>query len=529
MHSCAGIRQTWLAGVVLAAGLLGGGASAQIIVTNFSGVSLSDTYGLGTGATPPDSMGAAGPNQFVEFVNGAFAIYSKAGVRQSLISDNAFWLNAGITSSVLSAGISDPRIAFDAASGRWFATEITVDTVGNQILLGRSDTSDPAGAWRALHFTAYTGFGDYDALGVDAHAVYISVNNFTDGTTSGEFTNVSLFSIPKVDLLAGTPTLANMTRFDNLNDQVYGFALQGVNSTNAGTSHGVILAIDNAAYNYFDRTTISNPGAAGATLAAPVRIYSAYDGGPNPAEQPGGQTIDALDDRFSAAVRQVGGNIFLANTVLQGSRDAVHWIVLRESDNTILGEGIVSDISYDYFQPSIAANGRGQFVMTFNRSGSTAPAGDISIYGLTGSISNTTVTVGSPFLIRQGTISNFYISFGGTPNRWGDFSATMADPVDDHLFWSIQEIPVSSTAWGTQITLISLDTNRPSLSITPSGTNQMVSWPLRTDPAYRLWATTNLLSPVTWTAVTNPAAISGAQNEVAVLPTNSAWFFQLQK
>ena len=75
----------------------------------------------------------------------------------------------------------------------------------------------------------------------------------------------------------------------------------------------------------------------------------------------------------------------MANTVLQGSRDAVHWLVLKESNNAILGEGIISSVSFDYFQPSIAANRKGQFLMAFNRSGSTAPGGDISIYGAVGS------------------------------------------------------------------------------------------------------------------------------------------------
>ena len=100
---------SWLlvsASLVLTSALLRG----QTIIQSFPGVNLSDVDGLGTGGTPPDTMGAAGPNQFVEFVNGAFAIYSKTGVRQSLISDNTFWENAGISASTISAGLTDTRI-----------------------------------------------------------------------------------------------------------------------------------------------------------------------------------------------------------------------------------------------------------------------------------------------------------------------------------------------------------------------------------------------------------------------------------
>src|SRR5438270_12039083 len=60
---------------------------AQTIIQNFSGVNLNDDLSLGFNLTPPDTMGAAGTNQFVVFVNRAFAVYNKAGVRQLLISD----------------------------------------------------------------------------------------------------------------------------------------------------------------------------------------------------------------------------------------------------------------------------------------------------------------------------------------------------------------------------------------------------------------------------------------------------------
>ncbi len=522
---CQRLGRAMLFAAILAA--TGPRISAQTIITNFTGVNLTEVIGLGTGGTPPDTMGAAGTNQFVEFVNGAFAVYNKAGVRQSIISDIAFWENAGISSSTISAGLTDPRIIYDAGSGRWFASELTLDNTGNKILVGRSDSSNPGGTWKALSFTANSGFGDYDTLGVDATGVYIGVNDFRRGF--GSFTGVSFFSIPKSDLTAGTPTLANLTQFNDLSASTYGFTLQGVCNPTNGPGHGVIIAIDASTLKRFERTTINNSGGAGATLSTRVRISNTYDGAPTPAVQPGGSTVDALDDRFSGAVRQSGSNIFMANTVLQGGRDAVHWLVLKESDNTIVGEGVISSVSFDYFQPSIAANRKGQFLMAFNRSGSTAPGGDISIYGAVGSVSGSTATMGSPFLIKQGNVSNFTISFDSVPYRWGDFSATMVDPTDDDLFWTIQEIPASSTSWGTEITLISLATNRPSLTITPAGANVLVAWPLSTDPAYVLQSATSVAPAAAWTTVASAATVSINQNVVSLPRSAAATFFRLKK
>ena len=144
---------------------------AQTIITNFAGLNYTDV----SGGTPPDTMGAAGTNQFVVFINGGFAVYSKSGVRQSFVTDTAFWTSAGISAGTMAAGLSDPRIIYDAGSGRWFVSEITVDTTGNKVLIGRSDSSNPSGTWKATSFTgSAAGFADYDTLGVDSLAVYVS-------------------------------------------------------------------------------------------------------------------------------------------------------------------------------------------------------------------------------------------------------------------------------------------------------------------------------------------------------------------
>lgn len=505
--------------------LAGSASHGQTIIKNFPGLTLTDTTGLGTGATPPDTMGAAGTNHFVEFINGAFAVYDKSGNRQSLVTDTAFWLNAGISAGTMSAGLSDPRIIYDAGSGRWFVSEITVDNSGNKVLIGRSDSSDPGGTWKATNMLANSNFGDFDTLGVDSLGIYVGLDNFRGNNLTG----VSFLSLPKTDLLASPPSLARLTRFDNISDQTYGFALQGVCNAGTGPGHGVIIAIDNAAFNFFDRTTVNGPGGAGVTLSSRVRIPITYDAAPNPATQPGGNTVDAGDDRFASAVKQVGGYIFMANNILQGSKDAVHWLVLNETNNTVVGEGIVSDPSYDYFEPSIIATPEGNLLMAFNRCGTASPAGDISIYAVAGTFTNGTVTMGLPFLLKTGTVSNFAVSFDSAPYRWGDYSTTMADPTDDNLVWTIQEIPASSSTWGTQVTLLSFATNAPALTLSNPGSNLVLGWPLSTDPAYLLQSSTNLSNPAGWTTVTNSPVVSDNQNYVTLIPTNQLLFFRLKK
>lgn len=503
-------------------------ARGQIIITNFAGVSLTDAEAFGPAFAPPDTMGAPGTNQFVQFINGAFAVFNKSGARQLLISDSNFWVNAGISTAALAPGTTDTRIVYDAGSGRWFASELTVPASAGLVLLARSDSANPAGTWKAVSFVANSGSADFDTLAVDSQAVYVGVNDFD---TLGNFTGVSLFSIPKSDLLAATPSLANMTGFENLDPNTYGFTPQGVNNAGAGPGHGVMIAIDSAYFNYLDRTTINNPGSAGATLSTTSYIFSSYDGAPNPAAQPGGATLDPGDDRFSAAIQQVGGYIFMANCISNAAngRDAVHWLVLNESNNTITSEGLITDPSYDFIYPSIAASRSGRVLLSFNRVGTIAPAGDLSIYAALGTVANGVATMGAPFLLKQGAVSNYHPSFDSAPYRWGDYSATWFDPTDDNLVWTIQEIPVSSSVWGTQITLISLATNPPALNLARAGNTATLSWPLSADPAYGLQSNTNLPNAATWIALAATPVVSINQNLVTVSLSNRPAFFRLKK
>ena len=228
-------------------GRLSAAQAGSKILENFQGVTLNDTFLLRSASVPPDSMGAAGPDDFVQLINGAFAIYQKDGtLAQPLITDRQFWIDAGISPGSFptrGAPVTDPRIVYDPSVGRWFAVQADLLTTAsgtqNDILVARSNSSDPSGGWKAAGFIANnTGFGDFPTLAVDANGVYIGTNNFT---SSGSPKDVSLFSIPKANLLAGTPTLADMTRFDDLSSASVGSALQGANDIG-----GVSFTISNA-------------------------------------------------------------------------------------------------------------------------------------------------------------------------------------------------------------------------------------------------------------------------------------------
>jgi hypothetical protein len=74
-------------------------------------------------------------------------------------------------------------------------------------------------------------------------------------------------------------------------------------------------------------------------------------------------------------------------------------------------------------------------------------------------------TMRSDKLLKAGE-ATYYKTFGGTENRWGDFSNTVVDPGNDMDVWTIQEYASSpnfmngDNRWGTWWGKISLKKRR---------------------------------------------------------------------
>jgi hypothetical protein len=420
-----------------------------IVGVNFAAINLNQTFSLGTGEIPPDMGMAVGSSDIVQLVNGGYQVFNKStgAAIGSPITDAAFWNAAGISTSVTNAGLSDPRVVYDPMSGHYFASEINVSSTGNQLLVAASKGMDPTSGWTGLSFVADSGFADFPTLGLDKNNVYLGTNNFTNGTTSGTFKNVSLFAIPKVDLTSGTPNLNGDTTYKDL------------------TGIGAVPnpAIDSSG-TYGAAITIGGPGQSvlitglGSSLSTTV-ISGLTDGAPVDLRQPDGtQTVDANDDRFSSAPFIVGNLLYAANTISQTdsltTHDVVHWVIEDLTTKSVLAQGAISDPNFDFSYPSIAANASGDFVLGFNRSGgANTSADDISSYADACYFNGTGASCGNPFLLSQGLSGSYQL---GSTVRWGDYSAISIDPSNPNTFWAAVEVPISSIRWGTQITEITV-------------------------------------------------------------------------
>jgi hypothetical protein len=56
--------------------------------------------------------------------------------------------------------------------------------------------------------------------------------------------------------------------------------------------------------------------------------------------------------------------------------------------------------------------------------------------------------------LRAGTVlkageAPYFKDLGTGDNRWGDFSSTVVDPLDDLSLWTLQEYAATNNNWGT--------------------------------------------------------------------------------
>lgn len=458
-----------------------------MITIQWEGISQYDGARFARNFIPPDTMGAVGLTQYFETTNGAYAIYNKStGALQSMVSDVAWWASVGQTGAN-----GDSRVMYNADAKRWVVISFGASVADIQIAI--SDTDNAMGTWKSTKFTGFAGgTADYPTLALDKNAVYIGTNNFS---AAGSFQGTTLNVIPLDSLFNNTaPTVTNMKQFTTAytgtaTDIERGFAQQGVNSNSAGSTGHVVaaslFAYDNVA---FDVNGLSSSDATGATVPAGDATYlninpfvtAGNARQPNPAYA---RTVTTGDERISSSAYEVGGKIYMVNTV-NSSGDGqdfaqVRYTVIDANTKAILDQGNIGDATHDYWEGAIAVNALGQVVITYNRSGAQTadtngdglPDGNISVMAqvFKTSATGTLVAVGSEMLLHVSPTSTYHNgSVDGAPpagrQRWGDYAQVSVDPGTNHGFYLVGEFArepntpanghpggTGGTRWGTWI------------------------------------------------------------------------------
>ncbi len=424
-------------------------------VTSFDGVGQG-AFGFTPNAAPPDTNGAVGATQYVQWVNESFAVFSKAGVLLAgPTAGNTLFQALGATHPCAVNNDGDPIAQYDKLANRWVLTQFSVTngaSVGFWQCVAVSQTSDATGAYNVYAFNYGTvQFNDYPKLGVGPAAYYITYNIFNNGQT---FAGSKLCALDRTSMLAGQPATQVCFQLTNAFGGVLPADVDGTTAPPAGSPE-YFLNFGTNSLNLWKVSGLNFTTGAG-TITGPTNIpvaafASACNGGTCIPQSGTNQKLDSLADRlmYRLAYRNFGDHeaLVVNHSVTAGTSVGVRWYEIRSPNTTptIFQQGTFAPDATFRWMGSAAMDHVGNIAVGYSVS-STAINPGIRFTGR--APADPLGTLGTELTIQDGTGSQL-----ANLNRWGDYSSISVDPVDDCTFWYTTEyLKTSGTFnWSTRI------------------------------------------------------------------------------
>ncbi len=443
------------------------------VIADFEGVNNI------AGVAPPDTEGdvgydpGTGKKYYVQWVNLHIQAWdvtdptTPVALFAAPIAGNTIW--AGFGGACASSNDGDPIVLYDEIANRWMISQFAVDGPYYNCM-AISQTSDPSGAYYRYAFLySNTKMNDYPKFGVWPDGYYMTVNQFTGGSSWGG-AGVAVYERDQM-LTGGT---ARQVVFDlySVNQNFGGMLPADFEGTlpPAGTPN-YFAEVDDSSYGLgtVDEMRIwqFHTDWAGDTYSfglagLPDQVLPIVDynlicsGNRDCVPQPNTQKLDVIGDRlmYRLAYRYLADGtqrMVVNHSVDAGSgRAGVRWYELQTTGTTwaitqtgtYAGDTPATDTTHRWMG-SISMDRMGNLALGYSMSSSTL---NPSI-GLVGRL--VTDTAGT---LPQGEL----MAFTGTAaqsgvNRWGDYSSMSIDPEDGCTFWFTTEYSTGSWDWATRI------------------------------------------------------------------------------
>ncbi len=424
---------------------------AATLGQNFDGVGVPN-YSV-TGA-PPDTNGAVGATQYVQWVNTAFAVFDKGGSRVYGPADGStLWQGFGGPCETENSG--DAIALYDKAANRWVLSQFAVETAPYSQCIAVSTTSDATGPYRRFAYSFGNDFNDYPKVGVWPDGYYITFNIFTGGQT---FAGAKVCAFDRLRMLDPSATPGAMQCFQP-GSQYGGLLpadLDGSTPPPSG-SPNFVLAFDDASLSALNlwkfKVDWATPGASTFTgpLQIPVAGFTEACNGATCIAEPGGGQLDSLADRlmYRLAYRNFGtsDSLLVNHSVDVGGHSAVRWYEIKAPGGspTVYQQGTYSPDSSHRWMGSMAMDQRGNILLGYSvSSDSLSPS-----IRYTGRLASDALGT----LQTEGSLFAGSGSQTGGITRWGDYSAASLDPTDDcTIFYTNEYLKTTgSFNWSTRI------------------------------------------------------------------------------
>ena len=408
---------------------------------------LSATVGLSVTegrSSPPDVQVGVSPTHVVEMVNVAVSFWRRTG--NQLGSQQTETLGSFVTTTNADRRndhVTDPRVFFDPATGRWFA--VVFDVTRSETIVTVSQSSDPTGSWSIWSFQS-TGCPDQPRLAVSNDLVVVTDNLFSQ-CPGGSFVGGEIMVLSKAGLLAGSLPAGSLRRYGP--DSRY----SGITPAQPVTplSGVYMVSVANGAATAF-LYTVNTPAATSIPVASiPIRRLTT----PPPIQQAGAATaIDSGDNRVQNAIYDSGTIWFAASNACQITGQSGLWGCARlEALYVPAGRATeeqdlaLADQKHAFF-PALASDRSGNVLAVF----SYASGQD---YASVGTITKLSQAQGfsSWTSVTQGAAPYVHV-FAGR-NRWGDYLGAARDPANPDVIWIAGEYTKAADSWGTTVAAVS--------------------------------------------------------------------------
>jgi hypothetical protein len=433
--------------------------SPEVAITvnqNFEGLG-NGQFGFTVTGAPPDTNGAAGLTQYVQWVNTSLAVFDKStgAVVGGPILGKQLW--AGFGNSCETNNNGDPIVVYDKIANRWILSQFSVSG-GPPFFqcIAVSTSSDATGTYFRYAFQ-YSNFDDYPKMGAWPDAYYVTFNMFNG---SNQFVGPDLCAYDRNAMLNGQAASQICFQLGNSVGAVLPADFDGTTLPPNGSPNFMIEG-DNTGINLFKfHVDFATPG--NSTLSGPTNIpvagFSPLCGGGTCVPQPGTtQQLDSLADRlmYRLAYRNFGSHesLVVDHSVVAGAGGGVRWYELQNPNGavTVAQQSTFAPDSGFRWMGSIAMDKAGDIALGYSLSSSTVNP-SIAVTGRTPS--DPANTMQAENIMMGGTGQQVGNTSHGTPlTRWGDYSAMQIDPADDCTFWFTTEYMKTTGVfnWNTRI------------------------------------------------------------------------------
>ena len=424
--------------------------------------SVSFQAALDNGWIPPDTHGAVGPSHLVTVHNGLVRVQSRTGTTLSSVDLSDFWAPVESSSYVF-----DPKVLYDPYNDRWIITALAAgNSPDSSVLIGASQGGNPLGLWNLYRIDAdasNTYWADYPSIGFNRDWIAVQENKFPVGSSAIAVPHPEVFLFDKAEIYSGGP----------------GSYKNFVVPTGLMTAHPAITYDENLATLYFLQTW-TNDDTHGhgllrmltidGALGAEVLSYRGAVTAPMPwslgflvynfLPQLGTSSkIEAFDDRIRTVIYR-NGSLWATHSIKLPStfppeRTAVQWFEIGP-DRSIRQHGLIDSPTGGQFfdEPSLGVNGNNDVLIGYSRFSASQYASANYAFRRAGDPAG---SVRDDTVMKAGE-TPYDKDYGTGRNRWGDYSATLVDPVNDRDLWTIQEYAASpGDTWGTWWGKITVD------------------------------------------------------------------------